>query len=97
MTVPKPNAQYVNCIHCTRGPKGEKSCSPGMNVKSRQGGGCFLGAWLPGKEPAIVDGVKVERIEAPTYSEAWAIAKRDSYPEWIWVKDGVPQASRSGV
>lgn len=93
--MPKPTAQYVNCLHCTRGPKGEKSCSSGLHVKSIQGGGCFLGGWLPGKEPATINGAKVERVEAPTYGAAWDLAGQRGYTQWIWVKDGAPQQSRA--
>ena len=90
----KPLAQYVNCIHCTRGPKGEQSCAAGAHARTLLGGGCFLGAWRPGKEPTTIHGVKVERVEAPSYSAAWDIVRSHGYTEWIWVKDGTPQESR---
>ncbi len=58
----KPSAQYVNCIHCTRGPKGEKSCAAGAHARSVKGSGCFLGQWMPGKEPKTINGVQEELI-----------------------------------
>ena len=91
--MPKPNAQYVNCLHCTRGPKGDKSCAAGFRARTLKGSGCFLGAWKPGKEPKVLGGIKVERVEAPTYPDAWSIARDAGYKEWIWVKDSVPQES----
>lgn len=92
--MPKPDAQYVNCVFCTRGPRGNKSCASGQHVYSANGGGCMLGAWKPHKVPKSVHGAKVERVEAPSYRDAWDIARQERYEEWIWVKDGVPQESR---
>ena len=92
--MPKPTAQYVNCIHCTRGPKGEPSCAAGQAARTVNGGGCFLGAWIPGKEPRQLYGQKVERVEATSYREAWHIAQEAGYPQWIWVCNGIPGESR---
>jgi hypothetical protein len=41
---------WIPCLHCQRGPKGEKSCSSGLNARSLKLG-CFMGQYLPGKEP----------------------------------------------
>lgn len=92
----KPLAQRVPCIRCTRGRNGEKSCSSGWKVRSAAPG-CFNGAWLLGKAPQRINGVKVQHVEAPTYMEAIKIAPAADYQQWIWVKDGVPGESHNGV
>lgn len=92
--MPKPDAQYVHCVYCTRGPRGNKSCASGLHAYSAKGGGCMLGAWKPWKVPKSIRGIKVKHIETPSYRDAWDIAHRDGHVEWIWVKDGVPQESR---
>lgn len=94
--MPKPLAQHVPCIHCTRGCKGEKSCAAGWRARTLATA-CWNGAWLPNKAPKRIQGVKVESVEAPTYSEAVKIAQDKGYPQWIWVQNEVPGESHNGV
>ena len=79
----KPDAQFVLCLHCRRGPKAEQSCSAGYGVRTLKLG-CFLGEWLPGKCPKKINGVKVEAVAAASYREARAIAETKGFKEWVY-------------
>lgn len=37
------NALFVDCSECTRGGKGDQSCSSGGQIKTARRGGCFIG------------------------------------------------------
>lgn len=102
--MPKPECQRVPCPHCTRGRNGEQSCASGFRTRSTSMG-CFLGAYLPNKAPKRIlvaskngswrrKAEPVVWVEAPSYIEAIRIAKAEGYPQWIWVRNGIPQESR---
>jgi len=78
--MPKPMAQFVHCLQCTRGRNGERSCAAAGNRKEN---GCFLGEWIRGQEPRIVNGEAVHIVESPTLGEALAIAQAQGFKEWI--------------
>lgn len=91
--MPKPEVQRVPCLHCTRGPNGGQDCASGAGARTVSMG-CFLGAYLPKRAPKRYLGTPVTTVEAPTYADAWRIAQEANYPQWIWVKDGIPGESR---
>jgi len=58
--MPRPDTDWVPCLRCQIGRNGDRSCGAGWDVRVLSSG-CFLGRWLPGKEPrAAKPGVTVD-------------------------------------